>query len=169
MPFRIKSNFIRNCASTKSNVIRIAENSSFFIDKECNVISNICAEYDGFSSAMVKHIIIEKYFTKIILQSNVIARSGMQVFYNKTFSPCVSKTDYVKFSLKAIAGFPHWENCSTKGGKFCDVNKKISSISPVALKTLETFQSGDVRINYYTRFDGGRVSCTSADFSVAKY
>jgi hypothetical protein len=80
MPLNIKSNFIRNCDESKSNVIKITENSSFYIDQNCNVISNVCAEYDGFKSASV--IIFQEYkrvkisFIKLIFKifKNIIIK-----------------------------------------------------------------------------------------------
>lgn len=92
----------------------------------------------------------------------------MQIFYNKTFNSCIVKTDSVKLSLKTMAGFPRQENCSSHEGKFCDKNKKVTSISQAALKTLEIYQNGDIRMQIVTHFDDERISCTLAEMSITK-
>lgn len=50
----IKSVSIRNCNENNKNVVRIMPNSSLFISDNCDIISNVCGEYDGFSTASVR-------------------------------------------------------------------------------------------------------------------
>lgn len=50
----MKSIYIKNCDHSAFNVIRILDNSSFYLDENCNAFSSVCVEYDEFKEAMVK-------------------------------------------------------------------------------------------------------------------
>lgn len=54
----IKALFIKNCDETAPNIIRVSKNSSFYMTNKCDIISNVCAEYDAFYQAKVNF----KYF-----------------------------------------------------------------------------------------------------------
>lgn len=53
----MKVHYIKNCGDAANNIMKVQENSTIIMTKDCEVIPNACAETVGFKEATVHYTI----------------------------------------------------------------------------------------------------------------
>lgn len=91
---------------------------------------------------------------------------GSQTLYTKFFDMCEPMEPFLKV-FYGLVGFPYWEKCSSKGGKFCFDNKSMGKAPVFMTKVLENSQyDGNLKTIFDAKFDGNRTSCVMAELSI---
>ncbi|CRL01429.1 CLUMA_CG014261, isoform A [Clunio marinus] len=147
--YKLKVHYLRNCGDIEKNVIKIQENSTIKITKDCQIVPNSCAETAGFKTALVKY---------------QVSRNNIPILKNQ-LDACemVTKVTADMRNMMTLFGLPN--KCPIEAMKKCDEGK-TADIDKFK-KFISLAVGGPIKIELKIDHDNGK-TCLESEFEVVK-
>ncbi|CAG9799106.1 unnamed protein product [Chironomus riparius] len=146
--FKLKIHYMKNCGS--NNVIKLQDNSTAKLTKDCEIVPTVCAETEGFKTAMLHYEIYKNNL--IVLRGDIDACAEL-----KKLKP------EVKEMIK-LFGLP--DKCPIEKQTKCEDGSKKANVQQYK-SFLQLALGGPIRTEITIQHDTGK-SCFKSEVEFVK-